>query len=519
MKTKVNLLIGALAVVAAAACGGHQETEAVPAQVRIEPVITRATEVNFENGDRIGLSVVKDDGSVYAENEPMTYGDGAFAGDLKWYADGGVTSSLSAYYPYSEAGYPSSWTVGSDQRSGAGAWDLMLAAKQSVKPQEAPVVMDFHHQLSQVILKVEGDGPASISKAELKGLLTTIHFSDGTSSADGQKGDIIMEEVTPGKRFRAIVVPQTMAFGVSVTTSSGSCIVESFTEVTMLPGYSYTIVAKVSSEGIAFGLSGEIHAWEDGGTLEPGDNPPAQDDFEEHDGYFTYAGVDYATVTLPDGQVWMAAPLAYLPAGMTVSSDPTEGGIWYPYTSDGQTVTVLTDDASVIERGYLYGFDAIFGTAIDESNYDKFEGARGICPPGWHVPTRAEWFSLCGASNASKYLGESGTQTDDSALFWDKADGYASVPSFNAGGFNFTLSGVMVNNKYQTLLVDSSVCTVPELYGNNRMTYVASSSPNSTTQFFVAMTTFTSAYGKGRVSLAFAPLGKAGVQVRCVRDK
>lgn len=74
---------GILFVLAAAflASCQQEENEGVASvdRVTITPIITRATEVNFEDQDQIGLSVTKEDGTVYATNELMTFNDGAFA--------------------------------------------------------------------------------------------------------------------------------------------------------------------------------------------------------------------------------------------------------------------------------------------------------------------------------------------------------------------------------------------------------------------------------------------------------
>ena len=74
----------------------QEENEGVASvdRVTITPIITRATEVNFEDQDQIGLSVTKEDGTVYATNELMTFNDGAFAGSLKWYPEGADKSSF-----------------------------------------------------------------------------------------------------------------------------------------------------------------------------------------------------------------------------------------------------------------------------------------------------------------------------------------------------------------------------------------------------------------------------------------
>ena len=525
MKMKrIVILMGAAMVMAA--CGQKPEPERLPAALRIEPVITRATEVDFETGDRIGLTVTRGDGSVYADNALLTYDGSAFSGDLKWYSGDDAPCSLKAFYPYAQTGFPTSFKVSADQRAGAGENDLMIATKRNVKPQEEPVTMVFRHMLSRIVMTLDNPAGIGIESITLKGLYTSVNISED-ADCDGivtfidesaPKSDIIMEEVKTGVSYRAIVVPQTMAFGVSVKTRSGASLVQSFTEVTMKPGYSYTITGKVTAEGIAFKISGEITAWDDGGVIDPGGDVPAEPEYEEHDGWLSYAGLRYDTFTLSNGQVWMATPLAFLPAGQTVSDNPASGNVWYPYSTDGKTVTVLKDVESIAQRGYLYSYDAIFGQHVDETNFDKFEGARGICPPGWHVPTRAEWFALCGYSTSSKYLGESGAQTDANALFWDQAAGYAPVGAFVAAGFRALLSGCIANNAYNALMTDSSVCSVEELYGYPRMAYIASSSPNSATQLFALMTTFTSTNHLGKVSLGFATLGKTGLQVRCIKD-
>lgn len=506
------------AAFAAASCGEVPDPVVVPSEVRIEPVITRATEVNFKQGDRIGLTVTTAEG-LYADNAALTYDGSAFAGDLKWYSDNSQDCSLKAFYPYAQGGFPSTFTVGADQSAGAGEYDLMLAAKSGVKPQEAPVTMAFRHQLSQVVIDVDNQSSIVIESITLTGLLPKVDLSeaaDGTVEAvvdpSASKVDIVTEPVSPGTRYRAIVVPQTMAFGVSIKSTGGS-VLQDFSEVTMKPGYTYTINATVTAEGVAFKLSGEIQAWENGGVLDP-DDPDDPDD----DDYIVYDGIRYDIVTLPDGKVWMADPLAKVPEGMTVSDDPADGKVWYPYWSDGTTATPIKDQAAIDTLGLLYSYEALLGAELTEDNFDKFEGARGICPEGWHIPTRDEWFALCGNSNSNKLLGESGNISDASVYLWDPSCGYATVSKFNDAGFNFVLSGCIANNKYNLPILDAGVCAVEEFFGRVRMTYIASSTANSFTNFFALMTTFTSANPYGKVTLSYASLGKVGVQVRCVKD-
>ena len=64
----------ALTALAFAACQQPVEPQMVPGKIQVEPIITKATEVNFENGDRIGLTIkVNGAAENYASNECMTY--------------------------------------------------------------------------------------------------------------------------------------------------------------------------------------------------------------------------------------------------------------------------------------------------------------------------------------------------------------------------------------------------------------------------------------------------------------
>lgn len=157
--------------------------------------------------------------------------------------------------------------------------------------------------------------------------------------------------------------------------------------------------ARVLPDDIIVTLSGKIESWTDEGEIGADNEVP----FEEHldENYFLYDGVKYNTVTLANGTTWMVEPLAYLPKGYTPSTDPTtDSHIWYPYEIvDGATVAT-TEASAIKELGYLYDLQvALGGKEITESNLNSFEGVQGICPKGWHIPTRLEYFNLVGKSN------------------------------------------------------------------------------------------------------------------------
>ena len=528
MDMKKTLLLLALAALTFQACeragAGDTPEAGEPASVVIDPVITRALSLNFNEGDKIGLDIVLSGDQMHATNAPLTYQGGAFKGELKWYADGGQACTLNAYYPYQEAGFPESFTVAADQSKGTDSSDLMTASATEVYPTAAPVMMKFTHMLSQISIVVDNQADAELDGITIKNIIPTAIITKGEDGAftaaadpDASKGDIVAEPIAAGKNYCVIVVPQTFDnLAVAVAVKNGSTLLSGVEGAELKAGYSYTLTVTVKADQVDASIGGDINSWEDGGNLGGGDYEVPFTEFADH---FEYDGLSYDIVTLPDGNKWMAEPLAYLPLGLSVSEDPASGKVWYPYSSDGTNITVLKDAASIKANGYLYSYDALLGATVDENNFDKFEGAQGICPKGWHIPTRAEWFALCGYSNSSTYLGEKDAQTDETAFLWDSVAGYSTVGKFNEAGFNFTLGGTIANNAYNKLIIDSSVCSVEAYYGNPRMTYIACSSPNKSTQMFALMTTFTNSYNKGRVSLAFATLGKCGVQVRCIKDK
>lgn len=532
MKNKINaVLLAGLYVLSS--CNKVDET-VVDKQVRLTPIITKALSLNFRENDQIGVNIKMDeDGSVYASNEKMVYDGNCFAGNLKWYKDGASTCTVTAWYPYVETGFPSTFSVALDQSKGTEASDFMLAVEKKVYPSSNAVLAKFHHQLSQINVVIKADFDVEIESVQIKNVIPTADLSfneDGSLAVsvrkDASPADITAEEITAGKLYSAVLVPQDLSsFGLSVKVKNGSTILSGISNASLKQGYTYTITATVTAEQITAGISGEIANWTDGGNLDSGDYKVP---FEEHEGYFIYDGVRYNTVEI-DGRTWMASNLAFLPTGASVSADPSSGSIFYPYSSDGTTATVLTDNASIKAKGYLYKIEAALGgVTLNDDNYMSFEGTRGICPEGWHIPTREEYFNLCGYSNKSEVLGESGPQTNDQAYLWDPATKYSTVAKFNEAGFNFVFAGMISNSKYQTLLITSKNSTVEEYYYNIATNYLMTSSALSRSEsgtsgirynYGVLMTTFTlSGYPLGRMSIANLPHSNGASPLRCIKD-
>ena len=530
---KVILLAAAVAVLAG--CQTEKIETPFPGLVKIVPVMTKVTDVNFENGDKVGVTIMQGD-VAYAKNQLLTYSDNVFSGTLNWYAEALTPSTLTAYYPYAAEGAPSSFKVAADQTTGYGASDFIAGKKEEVTPSVNAIVVPFKHMLTKISLVVDNQSQAGISAVELRGSKTTadidlVNMTAAVSETAAVEA-IKAHAVTEGELYSAIVVPQTVAFELSVTTSTGKELTQKLVSTELKQGLQYTINVKVMPSDIKVSISGNIENWGDGGEI--GGDVPTYIDFAEYDGYFIYKNEKYTTVKMSDGSVWMSQSMRYVPEGYTVSTDPKENAhIWAPYTLVDGAAVPSTEEELVNKIGYFYDYQAIFGEEITAENAGSFEGKQGICPNGWHVPTRAEYIDLCGYSG--KGVNDQAAITKEDAVFWDA--GYGSVKKANELGWNVVLSGCRMKSgfsatgDYQVRTIAAANTNDQSLVGSVALTYWASSTFNKANtkttdgvveytnfQFFGMMTTYTGQYKDGRLSMSFVH-SETGSQLRCVKNK
>ena len=537
MKKSLTFIFAAALLVS---CQQEENETTTPSDSRItiSPVITRATEVNFETGDKIGVTIIQNDDFVYAENKQMTFNDGVFAGDLLWYPEGNDKSQIVAYYPYREGNTPTFFSVEADQTTGYGASDLMAASNKDVLPTVNTITMNFKHLLTKLVINVTKEVEANITSIALKGSIptATLDLAALTVTADANVAatNITAQVVETNKTYRALIVPQTVALTLEVATSDGKTLSQKLTSTTLAQGGQYSVNIRVLPDDIEVKLIGDIENWTDEGEIGADNEIP----FEEHldENYFLYDNVKYNTVTLANGTTWMAEPLIYLPKGYTPSTDPTaDSHVWYPYEikADGATVAT-TEESAIKELGYLYDFQvALGGKEITESNLNSFEGAQGICPKGWHIPTRLEYFNLVGKTTND--VDGKVPADGDKALFYDAVYDGAKISSLNNAGFNYQFSGVRMATSltgagsYQKTAIAEDANIQTAWHGKPAMNYLMTSTAfkpvyNSTSglltniQFFGLMSTINAKYSEGRLSLSYVSI-KAGMQLRCVRDQ
>jgi len=435
--------MAAAALLALAACNKNSKPDTPPVdfsqyKLRVEPVITRVTETNFESGDAIGLSVAKPSGD-YAANVKLAYDGTAFSGDLNWYEEGEVTSTLKAYYPYKEGdGLPTSFTVQHDQSKGTAASDFVSAVKENVLPSANAVPVVFKHRLSRLVTTVKNNTGADIESIVFEEFVPQAHIAaDLTATVvDGAKWQPLTPFFKDDKYY--LIVPAQTVKPVVKVTAGGKTLTQQLTEVSMEPGKQYSLSMVVNKEEIKVVLAGEIENWNDGGEI-GGGGASFTENLEE--GYFTYDGVKYNVVKMKDGKWWMAQNLAYLPEGCTPATDLTAvtAGVFAPIrVNAGQTAAEFTTDPAVVARnGYLYQAEVALGLKVGDltsvADAQKLEAAQGICPKGWHIPTLQDIKGLVG-----KCAGET---TNADAPYYSNGDGLIKL--LNADGFNMEAVGAV----------------------------------------------------------------------------
>ena len=438
---KKALILAGAAILALASCNKTPETQPVDYSkfgVRVEPVITRATETNFENGDQIGLTITRAAGA-YAENVKLTYDGSAFSGSLNWYEEGTDASTLKAYYPYASA-FPTSFTVATDQSAGTASSDFVSAVKEGVLPTANAVAMVFKHRLCRLVVTVSNQSGMAVESVVFKGAIpTAVIDADLLATVDASVAPADIKAYGDGDKYYAIVPGQTVALTAAVT-AGGKELSQTLAEATLEPGKQYSVSIVVNKEEIKVVLSGEIENWTDGGDLSGGEGNVA---FEENldEGYFTYAGTRYNVVQMKDGKWWMAQNLAYLPEGYTPATSLTAvtAGVFAPLkvNADQTGAEFTTDEAVVAANGYLYQAEVALGLKVGDlksvAEAEALEGAQGICPTGWHVPTLDDILALVGKSV--------GATTNANAPYYDGANG--SIVKLNEDGFNMDAFGAI----------------------------------------------------------------------------
>ncbi len=441
-----KVLIPILCIAALSAC--NKTVPATPDQpatgaetfsVRILPVMTKVTDTAFENGDAIGVTITRESGA-HATNEKLTYNGTEFSGSLMWYAEGTAGATVSAYYPYADA-VPAKFSVAADQSAGTSASDFVAGSKEGVLPSASAVVIPFKHKLTKIILSVTNNAAGELSAIKLSGARLAANIAADFSATVDETA--ATGTITAFKKdattYCLILPPQKVGLTANVETAGGNVLAQNLAETELLAGKQYTINMIVNPKDLAVAFAGDIEDWENGGEIGGGDNTLIE---QLDKGYITYHEAKYTVAQMKDGKWWMTQNLRYVPEGITVGDALTNvtAGIYYPLVVNaGQTAAEFSKDITVIEkRGYLYQAEVALGLKIGDltsvAQAEALEGAQGLCPKGWHVPTGADIIGLVGKA-------VSPLTNNTEAPYYDGANG--SIALLNADGFNMEAYGAI----------------------------------------------------------------------------
>lgn len=247
------LILSGLALLTGCSSKNDSVEGPVQSRIRIAPSISRVTGLNFDTGDRIGLTIVKS-GANYCENTPLRFDGTVFVSDdLFWYDDSSEKSNLTAYYPYLAEGAPASFTVRADQKLAADheASDLLAATATDVVPSQTAVNMIFTHLLTKIVIDITNNSANTIQEVTLKGSRCTATVDLSTKSvqvdASSAETDIYPFPTVTAGRYEAILVPQRAALELEIQTSDGNRHTKTFQATDLQSGAEYAIEAVISN--------------------------------------------------------------------------------------------------------------------------------------------------------------------------------------------------------------------------------------------------------------------------------
>lgn len=248
---KPYFLIGILSTYLFACCSSDSVNETVLPTPPTPPseklpinistsVSSRATDLAFEVGDKIGLYVVNHnaDGSAAAlqvsgnhvDNMQYTYNSTWTPATQTYWIDNSTHADFYLYYPYTSSitsidAMPYSVKANQSQLSDYKAGDLMIGKTIDVAPTQLSVKIEAKHVMSQMTINlVAGNGftDATLAAAKISVKVNklktkaTANLATGAVTAIGDEADIIPYKVA-NNSYKAIVVPQLVGEGNLIT--------------------------------------------------------------------------------------------------------------------------------------------------------------------------------------------------------------------------------------------------------------------------------------------------------------
>lgn len=224
-----KFILLAAAAIALTACNTEDNNIDDPVAAQISAVIgdnslSRATDVKWDNGDKIGVSM----GDRYLNILYTTEnGDGAFKGSAIYFRNKQEPVTLSAYYPYSgtEDKAPAVISASTDgERQNADEqpkFDFLYDVKENVTGANPNVNFTFKHRMSKLTFTFEngndGTDVSKISTCEINGLVLDGTFNPVTGECAAKAGSSASPLVINPKVVNATQLPSLILFPQSVS--------------------------------------------------------------------------------------------------------------------------------------------------------------------------------------------------------------------------------------------------------------------------------------------------------------
>lgn len=169
---------------------------------------------------------------------------------------------------------------------------------------------------------------------------------------------------------------------------------------------------------------------------------------------------------------------------------------------------------SLSDEGYLYNWRAAMDTTIDVATIgtEDFSNHRGLCPAGWHLPTKSEWETVVGSIDAGQFAKENSSWYASDV---ENTPGYTSDPDKNATGFSAIPAGWRYGNSSENNLgSDANFWSASSFKTSDNSGYTFNLAYVRTLEYNNSIF-YEPTFGTSNVENFFK---NYGASVRCVRD-